>query len=422
MKQPYTPRTLPEARELVALAENDETFKVRRRDGLTAINYVHITGDPDQFEHPFSDFRGLIVDEATNTVTARPFQKFWNAGEKAAEPTDWDEPHAILPKLDGSLVYPAMGRLVTKGGVTDTSLRAEALAEAIGEPFRALVEHLQTDPADGARCTPLFEYIGRDNKIVIHYRVSQMVLLAVRRIGDGRYRGHEDIARAFKEVQQDVGTDEHLAMVHPVTGIQSGKDGGNPQYARGLIETVAAWGGDREGVVVAFEHSGHRLKIKSREYVALHRARDDYSLETRVLRCWADGNTDQLLANLAEDRARRLKAYYEEITERVDRTARETADTASRIFATAGRDRKTAALAWIAATADRQQTRRFGFTAFDALARNEDPGRAVAQEIRKAIDRKCRRQTSIDREIRPLLGDRAPIWAPSDGNQEDADA
>ena len=422
MKQPYTPRALPEARELVALAENNATFTVRRREGLTALNYLHVTGDPDQFEHPFSDFRGLIVDEAANSIAARPFQKFWHAGQKAAEPTDWSEPHAVLPKLDGSLVYPAMGRLVTKGGVTDTSLRAEALADAIGKPFRALVERLRTDPGDGARCTPLFEYIGRDNRIVIHYRLSQLVLLAVRRIGDGRYRRHEDIARAFKEVQRHTGADERLAMVHPIAGIQSGEHRGSDRYQRNLIDTVAAWGGDREGVVVAFEHSGHRLKIKSREYVALHRARDDYSLETRVLRCWADGNTDQLLANLADDRGRRLKTYYREITERVDRTARATAAAATRIFTTAGRDRKTAALAWLAETADRAPARRLGFTAFDALARNEDAIAAVGREIRKLIDRKCQRQMSIDRDIRPLLGDHPPTWAPTDGNRADTDA
>ena len=150
MEQPYAARTLPEAQQMVALAEAHKKFKVRRREGLTALNYVYLTGESDQFTHPFSEFRGLIIDETTNEVVARPFQKFWHAGENAAEPTDWNEPHVILPKLDGSLVYPARNRLVTKGGVTGTSLRAEALAQKIGRPIQALLDRLRIDPDDGA--------------------------------------------------------------------------------------------------------------------------------------------------------------------------------------------------------------------------------------------------------------------------------
>ena len=422
MKQPYAARTLPEAQQMVALAEAHKKFKVRRLEGLTALNYVYLTGEPDQFTHPFSEFRGLIIDESTNEVVARPFQKFWHAGEKAAEPTDWNEPHVILPKLDGSLVYPARNRLVTKGGVTGTSLRAEALAQEIGRPIQALLDRLRIDPDDGAACTPLFEYIGRENTIVIPYRVTQLVLLAVRRIGDGRYWSHEQMSREFAITDSETGTGAHLDIVRPVTGIQSQQQCGNRDYNRRLVEEIAGWPATREGIVVAFGASGHRLKIKSREYVALHRARDDYSMETRVLRCWVDGNADKLLANLSDDRAEHLRAYYREIESRMEQTARETATAATQIFEDAEGDRKTAAVAWIAATRDRKAVKHLGFTAFDAVARKSDAAEAVKDEIRRNIARKCNRQTKVDTEIRPMLGDNPPVWAPADGNQHDIDA
>ena len=164
-----------------------------------------MTSDEDQFEWPRSEMRGLIVDEQTGKVIARPFQKFWSITEKQAGGTDWSEPHVVLPKLDGSLVYPAAGRWVTRGGVTDTSQRAEALARGIGEPLEKLLERLRTDPADGAACTPCFEYIGPDNRIVVAYDRPRLVLLAVRRIGDGRYWPWERRRNAFETSEQASG-------------------------------------------------------------------------------------------------------------------------------------------------------------------------------------------------------------------------
>ena len=425
-RQPYTPRPLPNARAMVALAEAHEQFRARRSHGLTALNYTHVTGEPEQFDYPFSEFRGLIVDEAADTVVARPFQKFWHAGQKAAEPTDWDEPHVILPKLDGSLVYPARHRLVTKGGVTDTSLRAEKLAQTIGRPFRMLLQHLRTDPEDGAACTPLFEYIGSENTIVLQYGASRLVLLAVRRIGDGLYWSHDKMTRGFAAAAAKTGPETRLGIVEPITDLEPGAGAagrrGHAGYAAGLVDEVAAWPGDREGIVVAFAESGHRLKIKSREYVALHRARDDYSLETRVLRCWADGNAEKLLTNLSDRRAGRLRAYYRAVEAHIAQNAREIAAEAAWIHAEAGGDRKTAALAWITATAARKPIRGLGFAAFNAVERGAPPVDAVAAEIRRTIGQKCNSRTRVDTEIRPMLGTGFPTWSPTDGSGQDIDA
>ena len=82
---------------------------------------------------------------------------------------------------------------------------------------------------------------------------------------------------------------------------------------RELTTRVQGWGGESEGVVVACEPSSHRIKIKSLDYVALHRARDDYSTESRVLTVWSNGDAQKLLANLSPDRAARLGRYYAEL-------------------------------------------------------------------------------------------------------------
>ncbi len=307
MGQPHENRPLPGGRELIAIAEADARFKIRRRQGLAALNYVYVTSDEDQFEWPRSEMRGLIVDEQTGEVIARPFQKFWSITEKQAGGTDWSEPHVVLPKLDGPLVYPAAERWVTRGSVTDTSQRAEALARGIGEPLKKLLERLRTDPADGAPCTPCFEYVGPDNRIVVAYDRPRLILRAVLRIGDGRCWPWERLRNAFETSEQASGTNPGIGLIAPLTTAAT-QLRGRREYARQLTDEIAAWKGDaNEGVVVAFEESGHRVKIKSREYIALHRARDDYSTESRVLKVWSDGNAKALLERLSADRRQRLE-------------------------------------------------------------------------------------------------------------------
>ena len=132
-RQPYEGRPLPDGRELIAIAEADELFKMRRRNGIAALNYTYVTDEPEQFAWPRSEMGGLMVDEGSGEILARPLQKFRTAAERGAERTDWSERHIVLPKLDGSLVFPVRDGWATKGGPTDTSAK-EARAGAPRPP------------------------------------------------------------------------------------------------------------------------------------------------------------------------------------------------------------------------------------------------------------------------------------------------
>ena len=420
MRQPYQGGSLPGSRELVLMAEEDKRFKVRRAEGITALNYAYVSDEEDQFAFPRSEMRGLMIDEEREEVLARPFQKFWNIQEAGARETDWSEEHVVLPKLDGSLIFPAGRRWVTRGGVTDTSRRAEELVATIGGPLAALLEKTRTDPRDGAACTPCFEYIGPDNQIVLRYPRSQLVLLAVRRIADGAYWSTEQVRKAWQDTFIETGLHRDLRMAEPLFRTAEGEAGG-PAYAKDLAAEVAGWSGaSKEGVVVAFEGSGHRVKIKCREYVALHRARDDYSSETRVLTVWSDGNQEQLLERLSNDRSARLASYYLALEKRIDERATSISTEASRVWYAAEGDRKAAAAEWIRRTADRERTRPLGFNVFDALAQKAEPIGAVDKNLRRLIARACGRQSLIDEKVAPALGDDPPRWRPPDGNERDA--
>ena len=417
-RQPYQSGQLPGGRELVAMAEAHDMFKVRRNAGITALNYAYVSGEADQFDWPRSEMRGLTVDEATGEVLARPFQKFWNFNEDGARRTDWTEAHVVLPKLDGSLVYPSGDRWTTRGGVTDTSARAEALAKEIGAPLEALLAKVRTDPTDGARCTPCFEYIGPNNQIVIRYRKDELVLLAVRRIDDGQYWPYSRLRDVYEHNVDEHG--QHRSL-HAVQMIRTSEGSTSKTYLQVLAKKVQGWPATVEGVVVAFEPSGHRIKIKTLEYMALHRARDDYSTESRVLEVWSNGNAKKLLDNLGAERAARLGAYYEAFETAIRTTAETAATEASETWREAAGDRKKAALLWITRTGDQAAVRALGFTMFNAIQREKDPATEGMGHIRIAIERSCRRQSAIEEKVIPLLGSDPPRWAPNDGNVKDAD-
>ena len=82
---------------------------------LSIYNYT----EKAQFENVWNqatlNCRGLIVDNATRSVLARPFAKFFNHGQPGAPVLDLDEPVSVTDKADGSLgvLYPTADGLAS---------------------------------------------------------------------------------------------------------------------------------------------------------------------------------------------------------------------------------------------------------------------------------------------------------------------
>ena len=420
---PYVPRPLPDGETLCRMAAEADAFTVHRRDGLRALNYLYVTGDPEQFRFPFSEMRGLIVDEA-GVVTARPFHKFWNWQEPGAAVAacPWDGGCEITAKLDGSLVYPAYrasGRRVwcTRGGPTDI---AQMAADFIGNGFDEdeqdhladiLLRTLQDE--DGASCTPLFEFCSPDNRIVVRQHHTSLTLLAVRRISDGAYWPHAKVADTFEAASLRGGTrSERLRLVETVTA------GTRTKAERERLVTAARrLGADQEGYVVAFP-GGHRIKLKGEQYVTLHRGRDAYARETHVLKAVLSGGLDDLTAILDDERAARVRDYGRAVLERLAATGR---DVAARIGTVREEHptRKAQAMAWIAATAAEPQLRPWGFVWLDEADRNnEDPAGAMLRRMREHAARLCTSGPQMEERVLPLLGGDPPRWNPADVGEE----
>jgi hypothetical protein len=202
--------------------------------------------------------RGLIVHD-DGRLWARPFPKFFNAGEHGAvagraqsflSPLPVHESFEVFDKLDGSLgiAYrnPVDGRvhISTRGSfASDQALHATAL-------LHARYRLIETAMAPGT--TWLFEIIYPENRIVVDYGTTDdLVLLAVLDTATGT-----DLALPTATQWPGPIVTRHAS----IAGWQSLVDASQSNMS----------GADGEGYVVRFA-SGVRAKLKFEDYLRLHR-------------------------------------------------------------------------------------------------------------------------------------------------------
>ena len=418
---PYTPGELPPPAELIAIAEEAKEFTATRQaEGLVILNYHHIGSDPEQFRWPRSEMRGLAI--CGNRVAARPFQKFWNWGEPraAAASAPWNGPHEITDKLDGSLCFPARTkkgrRWLTRNGLTTMAERTETWLKADANRQRLierLLEELSQD-RDGAACTPLFENWTPADRIVVNYGTPRLTLLAVRRNEDGQYWSYERMQEAYSAIRSGQPPCPEIRIVQPIA---SAADTTTREGRKRLVEEISRWEGNREGIVIAFP-SGHRIKVKSHAYLALHRARSEYSSETRMAHIVLAGTTSQLVDALAQDtaRARRVRKYEQQLLERFNENVTRIAERIEKL-ASEHKTRKEIAQAWrrLEWTRCRQAV---GFRHLTLCERCEQPLKETLAAARRTAAEHCLSQRRFEEKVLPLLGPEPPRWSPPDGDGE----
>lgn len=131
--------------------------------------------------------RGLIVNWATGEVLARPFNKFFNYGEPSQEEQvrlDLNDEVDVYDKMDGSLgiLYrrpDGQLAIATKG-----SFHSEQADWATKE-FHRYMREQSWNMFITEDTTWLFEIIYPENRIVVTYDFSGLVLLGARNIEDG---------------------------------------------------------------------------------------------------------------------------------------------------------------------------------------------------------------------------------------------
>jgi RNA ligase len=173
--------------------EGRSEFVVAEREFGTVINYMVSYAGTFDMDGP-DDLGGAIRRECRGIIfgpdgkiMSRPLHKFFNIGqieETQPHKIDLSKKHLLMNKLDGSFLRPILlnGKIRwgTKMGFSDVAEDAEKFiskhpkyAEFAAYCFENLL-------------TPVFEYVGPHNKVVLNYE-ENMVLLAVRGMIAGKY-------------------------------------------------------------------------------------------------------------------------------------------------------------------------------------------------------------------------------------------
>lgn len=219
--------------------------------------------------------RGLIVNEETSEVLARPFKKFFNYGEPSAPvfgPKDLVE---VTDKMDGSLGIlfntPEGLQIATKGSFRST--QADWATAWLTERLR----DTEWTPPDGV--TFLFEIVYPENRIVLDYGKTEGLF----------FLGSVDIATG-RDVELDPWDDPF-----PTTEFF-----GKGQYGF-VMGNVIKDRPNKEGFVLRRLSDDERLKIKQEDYIELHRVMT--GLNERQLWEWlSQGRTiAEILADLPEE-------------------------------------------------------------------------------------------------------------------------
>lgn len=227
------------------LQEMVEKKYVNRQTSLDGL-HIYSYSDSCTFDRMWTPItrvaRGLIIDPNTKDIVALPFPKFFNVGENADILPDL--PFETFEKMDGSLIilfhYQGEWRTATRG-----SFQSEQAQWA-----RIYIQRLDLSALD-KDVTYLAEAIYPMNRIVVHYSVEGLFLLAAYR-RDGEEMSYD----ALCEVSARAGFD--LAKRLPYDSISD------------LLVKQKTLPATEEGWVLRFAN-GHRVKVKGDEYMRIHR-------------------------------------------------------------------------------------------------------------------------------------------------------
>lgn len=268
---------------LPAISNKPEFCVHKDPNGFTSIFY-NITGT-DTFDSPITkECRGIVFDK-NGKIAARPFHKFFNVNEIGAtqeKDIQWQNIVRVEPKLDGSQIYfvPTEGKLWLPR--TKKSFRSEvAMAVSKLDVCRDGTVARLLDTVSKEH-TAIFEYISPDNRVVVPYDETKLVLLTIRENVSGRYLDREEILGIAAKAKWP---QDWISKVEPVIASQS------------LLTLAKEYKKlDVEGWVLV-DHSGERYKVKTLPYHQVHRA-VSYLEPVHILKAWANGQTDDLVSLL----------------------------------------------------------------------------------------------------------------------------
>jgi RNA ligase len=213
-------------------------------------------------------------------LASLPFEKFFNLNENPMTmDLNLDSVAFVHDKRDGSLIstflHDDMVCLKSKTAVaSDQAIDASSLLRSNTQYHEMVSEYVRSGS------TVIFEYTAPDNRIVLPYQEPELKILGARNHIDGSYVEYVELYDYFGEHMTEDCTDrvadpEHfISQIPEMTGI--------------------------EGFVIGL-NGGQRIKLKTNEYLSLHRAMDSINSNKRLFEVALENATDDLRSLFYDD-------------------------------------------------------------------------------------------------------------------------
>jgi len=322
--------------------------------------------------------RGLIFDKE-GKILSRRLHKFFNINERDEtqfHKIDFDQPHVILEKLDGSMITPILMpegniRWGTKMGVTDVAMGAEEFV-ARNQNYEQFAR-----VCISSNITPIFEWCSRKQRIVVDYPEDRLVLIAARNTKTGKYYSYRWL--------QEYGEIFEVEVVNTYPG--------NPESMAHLMdETKGAEG--IEGWIIRFD-DGHMLKIKGEWYLKLHKTKEALSYEKSLIDLIVNEKIDDVKPFMMEEDREKVDDFQSNFWYGVNDSV-EKYEKYFQTVSASGLDRKQFAQQWMPTIKDNDSfAPPYVFARFD----NKDPRELILNQIKRNIGTSTKVET-----IRHLWG------------------
>lgn len=236
--------------------------------------------------------RGLITD-LEGCIIARPFKKFFNAEER---PDDFkihvNQAYDITEKIDGSLI------ITTKDGDGILVASKNSFTSEQADFAKKFIEanpRLKRKILENAGVTFIFEAIYPENRIILDYGdKADLTLLGLIET----HTGEEFSRKRVERMADECGVQP--VPIKPFKNVEEA-----------LSHTQGQSISDGEGIVIRFS-SGTRFKVKSVEYIKLHRLYSTVS-EKHVLELLEAGQDLSLIYSVLPDEMYQEVRDYQEL-------------------------------------------------------------------------------------------------------------
>lgn len=255
--------------------------------------------DAPRFHPVVRDARGVVLEDETWELVARPFRRFYNLGESPEDEKEFDfTDFEATSKEDGSLIILANYKghwLVNTSG--SFGFGKVGWSE---KPWRTLfweVSGIQESDLD-PRWTYIFEMWTPFNKVVRTYQSPQVWLLSGYHIGGGW-----ECTPSWRYMES-----RRLGIKEPDTyQFRSAEE------VQMLLEERSRLDSTYEGVVLR-DRADNRIKVKTQSYLALHYFYDNGAClaPKRLVPLYLSGDQDEVLLHFPE-----IKPHLDEVGKKI---------------------------------------------------------------------------------------------------------